>query len=371
MSITLNITQTTNVIKKLISVKEKLNIPIFLWGHRGIGKTTIVRSLANELDYNCVTLNFANIPIEDATGFPDGKGGYHKPEWLTLHKDNNKPTIYFCDEINRAPKYVLQGLFNFILEGRIHTHTINPKDVVIVAGNPDCDEYETTIFEDAAFLSRFAHIYMVPDVNEYIKYLNSNKDIHPSIVDSVKLYHEKLDNNIPPERRIKTTPDNRALEKIGRLMKLLTNEEFTDVGYYITAAMVGIDFATLLIENYKKYNIIPPIEEIIKTNPINYTFTNNDLDKLIIINRNLFNWLCAQSFDETNDTFNIDKSTAEGVRNYINFIPRDYQYSLIMEFKNNIKIVKRAIGVGNIVAGTMDEGLDWLKELIEAKSIDK
>lgn len=377
MSITVNILTMKKIIKTLIDVKTEVNIPMFLWGKHGVGKTSMVRQVANDIDYNCITLNFANIPIEDATGFPDGKGGYHKPEWLNI--DNNKPTIYFCDEINRAPKYVLQGLFNFILEGRIHTHNIKPRDIIIVAGNPDCDEYETTIFEDLAFTSRFAHFYIEPDIEEYISYLKLHSKVHNSIINSIKLYYsEKLNNIVPTEKRIRTCPDNRSLEKIGKLMKILPKEQFSNIGYYIMAAMVNGDFATLLMTEYNKIDTLPSIEEIIKMTPDEYPFSRDDLDKLIIINNNLIKWLKDRKFnDETFcfEPFSTNKNENDlirnGIKNYINFIPRDYQFAFIKDFRNeeNQEDIKLIFGVGDIVGGGSEGGDKWLKELSDGYEI--
>ena len=78
--------------------------------------------MANDIDYKHFVLNLANQTPEDLSGYPDGKGGYILPNWLDR---KSKGTIYHLDEINRAPKYVLQCMFNFINEGRIHTHHIN------------------------------------------------------------------------------------------------------------------------------------------------------------------------------------------------------------------------------------------------------
>lgn len=373
MSAVVNLTKMKEIIKILVEVKDQVSIPMFLWGKHGIGKTSIVRQVADNMNYNCVTLNFANIPIEDATGFPDGKGGYFKPEWLTTHRDNGKHTIYFCDEINRAPKYVLQGLFNFILEGRIHTHTISPKDVVIVAGNPDCDEYETTVFEDGAFLSRFAHFYLEPDIEEYINYLKNNSKVHNSILNSIKLYYnDKINNTVPAERRVRTTPDNRALEKIGKLMNILPREQFLSTGHCITSAMVSIDFATLLMEEFKKTDTIPSINEIVKMKPEDYPFKRDDLDKFVVINTNLIKWFNGVKFNDEKFMFTFSKNKEEddiirtGVRNYMNFIPRDYQYAIIKEYKEDHDNVKRVFAIAEVVTGNSDKGEEWLTELLDA-----
>ena len=144
-----------------------VNIPIFIWGMHATGKTSATRQVADEIGYHCEVLNLANQSPEDLLGNPvtnhqTKRVEFYAPDWLYKGQDLQKRTIYFLDEVNRAPKYVIQSMFNFVNEGRLHNHNIGPDDIIIAAGNPNSAEFEVTDFNDTAWLSRFAHFILSP-----------------------------------------------------------------------------------------------------------------------------------------------------------------------------------------------------------------
>lgn len=360
MSVTVNVKQYKEIAELLINVKEQVNVPIFLWGHHGTGKTQINQQIAESLGYNYVVLNLANQTPEDLLGFPDGKGGYVVPNWLKL---DSGPTVYFLDEINRAPKYVLQCMFNFINEGRIHTTKINSNDVVIAAGNPSDMNYEVTEFEDKAFLSRFAHFYLEPDKSEVIKYfenlVNEKEEtlIHPAMIRSMRTSIEMVDNSTEQQYKVMSEPDNRSLEKIGHLMNLFPKTVIKKHGMVLFSAMVGMDFATIIMENWKTMSEIPSPEEILSMKNGNYPFKNTDLDVITTINGNIAAWIEKNVFF---DKGKIKFSTAQynAFKKYLDYIPRDSEVALIQDLKNRIGLEELVEFIENMDEKYLEELLD-------------
>ena len=163
-----NISKLKEIIAFVARAKREHNItcPILVWGKQATGKTSSVRQVAvsinsilKQLDgeingATSVTLNLANQTPEELLGFPSKDEAtkttiYFRPAWML--DEPKKQVFYFLDEINRAPKYVLQSMFNFINEGRLHDHPIKDCDIVIAAANPPTEEFEVTDFDDAAF----------------------------------------------------------------------------------------------------------------------------------------------------------------------------------------------------------------------------
>lgn len=350
MSAVVTITTMNQVMDELIPLKEKINVPIYMWGARGVGKTTIARDWAKNHGYDFVVLNFANIPIEEALGFPDGKGGYNLPKWFRVN--HTKPVFYFLDEINRAPKYVLQGLFNFVNEGRIHQAEINPKDVVVVAGNPDTADYEVTNFEDKAFLSRFGHFYVEPTVDEFVQYCGKH-DVHTALIKAAKQFSKKEDYSTPAENRIRCSPDNRSMFKIGQLMNILKPEVITELGMPIFSAMIGVDSSTIVMQCWKDATSIPTIEELFTTKKFGFKAT--DMDRIAVINSMVCKWASEKGFDEKTNVFKAEAWELEGFNRYLAYIPRDYQAALVKEMKLNNDVSK--------VLALF--GFEYIKELFE------
>jgi hypothetical protein len=315
------------------------------------------RQLAEEMNYNCVILNLANQTPEDLLGYPDGKGGYLLPNWLT--KEDSRPTIYFLDEINRAPKYVLQCMFNFINEGRIHTHTINDSDVVIAAANPSDMDYEVTEFEDKAFLSRFAHFYLEPSNNEFLNYLEAS-NAHQAVIDTMRTAVELIDVSTEPKYRVTVSPDRRSIDKIGTMMTLMTPDQVYSIGGVLFPAMIGSDASSIILENFKSLNRVPSIESILATKSAkDFKFKNDDLDIVTVINGNLSKHIHDECYDDSKAAFTMSKAEYKAVKIYLDYIPRDAEIAFISALKNRFEVQ------GTVVSFFDEIDKDYLTDILE------
>lgn len=174
-----NITQIKEIIKfSLQNSNETTKLPLNLWGNAGIGKTELVKQVANELDYNLVVLHLATQDICDLIGIPREKNGiqfWAVPNWLHDALENSKktgrPNLFHLDEFNRGSRFVLAAMLPFLIEGKMHTHCIGPKDAVIASCNPANEKYEVNEIIDEALLNRLGHVIFKPTHDEYINYL--------------------------------------------------------------------------------------------------------------------------------------------------------------------------------------------------------
>src|SRR6185503_16487884 len=75
--------------------------PVFVWGAPGIGKSSIVRSFAESLGLECVTLVGTQLSPEHLIGVPevrDGRGRFAPPETIA----RPEPYCLFLDELNSS-----------------------------------------------------------------------------------------------------------------------------------------------------------------------------------------------------------------------------------------------------------------------------
>jgi hypothetical protein len=175
----MNLKQTVDCIEFSVKASQKgIKLPILLWGEHGIGKTEGVRQVADRMGFNLVILHLATQDIADLIGIPreiDGVTVWTEPEWLYKAKkqseETGKPNMFFLDEMNRGHRMVLAAMLPFLIEGKIHTHTINTNDVVIAACNPPTENYDVNDLNDEALLDRLGHIIYRPSTKEYIDYM--------------------------------------------------------------------------------------------------------------------------------------------------------------------------------------------------------
>ena len=97
--------------------------PVFLWGAPGIGKSSLVRSFADSLGLDCVSLLGTQLAPEDLIGVPqivDGRSRFCPPE--TIARD--EPYCLFLDELNAASPDVQKAFYSLILDRRIGSYEL-------------------------------------------------------------------------------------------------------------------------------------------------------------------------------------------------------------------------------------------------------
>lgn len=161
-------------IKNSVPTLMKHNIVPFLWGQQGVGKTQVVKQIADSLNYDLIHLHLATQEVGDLVGLlvhtADGTVRHARPEWFPTHGNG----ILFLDELNRAHPDVLQALFSLITGGTIHTHRLPSGWKIVAAGNYQSEGFTVTDTSDAAWMSRFCHIDFVPSTEEFITFAEEN-----------------------------------------------------------------------------------------------------------------------------------------------------------------------------------------------------
>jgi hypothetical protein len=390
MSTTVNITQFKNTMDYVLHLNEKtdLRLPVLLHGVHAQGKTEVVAQIAEKYEFNYVPLYLSTQDVSDLLGIPfrevkyletecgreiteqryleilnDMENGltvskksstrFAPPDWLADALEDERPCIFFLDEMNRAPLYVLQTMLPFVLEGRLHTHTIRKKDIVIGAMNPCTPDYNVEAISDKALLSRFAHFYFEPEVSEWIQYAMF-KGVHPSIIDVVNGADEIFGNvSIPDASRIKQIPDKRNMFKIGMMLNHTPEEYVKSMALFtMVSAMVGEDLAVTICEAFTTKSKLSPeniFDGTIFKAGIKY---NNDLDKIKMINEALIGimvngegsvWeVCEGSptnfHNQQSDyaKFILSDKEIKNTRKWLGLCPKDAKVGFIKQFRGQL-----------------------------------
>ena len=201
------------VVKELMSIGE---VPLLI-GEAGIGKTAMIRDIADELKLKLVDLPVQLMNPEDLLGLPvvkDGKTEFTKPTWFP-----DGPAVIFLDEINRASNRIRGALLKLLYEKTVAGAPLPQGTLMAAAMNPATDDYNVDDLDDAAFLSRMIPINMGVDVKDWIEYMTA-KNGHPAVIGFIKAYPEWIlgGSNDPLPR-----PNPRTWEKISNIMKGLSN----------------------------------------------------------------------------------------------------------------------------------------------------
>ncbi|WP_244834617.1 AAA family ATPase [Clostridium sp. BJN0001] len=216
-------------------VIESNDVPLII-GHSGIGKTSLVKKLADDNNYMLVTIDANLLKEGEIGGLPMIENGVtvyavHSKLRKTseLLKSSDKDLILFIDELNRCDHAVAQELMNLILNREINGYVLSDRVKVIAAMNPSNrnDGFYDTSYEvsdlDPAQEDRFVFIRLDSDVHEWIKWaMSGSGNIDLDIIEFISNFPDYL-NKPTIEETIKPTP--RSWERVSKSYKVYKNSE--------------------------------------------------------------------------------------------------------------------------------------------------
>ena len=190
--------------------KRTKNDALFIWGAPGIGKTEILREVADELGCVVIEFHLATIEPTDFRGVPKVenivKGSVDPKDERTVSKipaifptddgETGRGGIMFFDELNRAPKMVLSAALPLCLGGAIGEYELPPHWIVVAAGNRPEDIGGAATPIEPALANRFAHVNYAPTIESWISWAIKKKHINPDLIAFLqfnKSYFHKLD----------------------------------------------------------------------------------------------------------------------------------------------------------------------------------
>ncbi len=155
----------TKVIDKLIDRQ----LPVFIWGAPGIGKSSIVRQIAEEKEMVFLDLRLSLLDPTDLKGIPffnadTQEGVWAKPSFLPSESDSRG--ILFLDEINTAPPAVQASAYQLILDRRVGEYELPRGWSIVAAGNRENDR--GVVYKmPPPLANRFVHFEMEVDFEDW------------------------------------------------------------------------------------------------------------------------------------------------------------------------------------------------------------
>jgi hypothetical protein len=182
-----------------------------LMGPAGIGKSSVIKQLADKHKAELITLKLSEYEPPDLVGLPylADDGGekvtkFARPWWWPTKKD--KKYILFLDELDRCREDMHPSAMQLILERTAGGRKL-PKNVIVWAA---CNgEDYITIPIDQALMDRFAVVEFEPTVDEWLFWAKANK-VNATVIDFIKQHRGILDtpakyigkpNVVAPSRR--------------------------------------------------------------------------------------------------------------------------------------------------------------------------
>jgi len=235
-------------------------LPIFMWGGPGIGKSSIVRQVVEELGMD-VEKNFKDQRLQqidpvDLRGLPfpgnDGRLEFHPPSFLP---DDGKGVL-FLDELNLAPQQVQAAAYELVLDRKLGDDYHLPDDwVVIAAGNRAGDRAFVNPMA-APLANRFVHWEVVPRLEDW-KGWAYGAGVRSEVIGFLNFKSGML-YKFNPERNEEAFPTPRTWESVSKLMDdgLVEENEL--------AAAVGVGAAAEFMAFMEVQEDLPDVDKILE-----------------------------------------------------------------------------------------------------------
>lgn len=278
-----------STIKEAIRLCRDARVTPFIWGHRGMGKSSSVKQVAVENGWGFIDMRLSQCEASDIRGLPDrskdGRTCYLPPEDLPVgdltpkqienelgpipdegdleaerqfeiklqsmqRRFNNG--ILFLDEVNRAQDDVLQAVFQLILDRRVGQYILPPGWAVVCAGNY-MEGYMVSGFNDPAFLDRFCHLILSggeTTIEEWVNYMSSVHEGSASdVIEFASQNIKHLDGEVQGELGFSVQPSRRSWEAVVRVQK--NRAGYSDTAYVeVLGGLIGKELAL----SYSRYS---------------------------------------------------------------------------------------------------------------------
>ena len=302
--------------------------PICIWGTHGIGKTALVKQIAERNDYQWAYIAPAQFEeMGDLIGMPTREGdktAFLQPEWVPT---NEGPGILLIDDVNRADDRILRGIMQLLQNFELISWRLPEKWQIVLTANPDGGDYSVTPMDDA-MLTRMMHITMKFDPKSWAIWAEQNQ-IDTRGINFVLTYPEIAEGNRTTPRSlvqffksIQSIPD---LKKELPLVQMLASSCLDEETVTAFVAFVQQNLAELITP-----------EEILKAKSFE---TQVEIPIKQVVHQDVFRvdimaTLCTRLANFL--MINKAKPTAEGLENIksfikMDFVPNDLRLSLLQD----------------------------------------
>lgn len=285
--------------KEAILLCRMTGIASFLWGHKGLGKSSLHDQLCVEHWMGFTDMRISQMEAADIRGLPDKDKERQLTVYLTpaemprghdddktcpsctwearQHAINNgdlseeaavkaqndewpesaRPLmanyckgILFLDEPNRGEDDVLQAIFQLVYDRKVGSYTVPKGWSIHCAGNFGAGDYMTNNFNDAAFLDRFCHLTLDAGesyMHDWSRYMldHNDQEISQKILQFVSFNPNNLCGEVDGQLDFTIQPSPRSWFLVARVERICKTTSFSIAAKRaVIAGLVGMGYAS-------------------------------------------------------------------------------------------------------------------------------
>ena len=319
--------KATNLVSTITSLVEQ-KVPTFLWGAPGIGKSSIVKQIADEKDIGFIDLRLALMDPTDLKGIPFYDKESHTALWAPpAFLPRQGEGILFLDELNSAAPSVQASAYQLILDRKVGEYELPDGWAIVAAGNRDGDR-GVTYRMPSPLANRFVHFEMEVDIEDW-RLWAYKQGLDERVISYISYRSEHLF-TFDSKSDIKSFATPRSWEYVNSILKSsITQELLLDT----LGGAVGKDVAVSFLSFSKVMNRLPDIQNILSSGTNEYS---DEVDVLYALSTGLVSAFLKDSDDEKLD--NLLRYTLDLKSEFAVMIVQDLQRNGVrMEYSEVFK----------------------------------
>ena len=210
-----------------------------LHGRPGVGKTEIVRQLAERIGARLFDLRLTTIEPQDLRGLPyfdheTKRTVWYRPE--DLPDDPSAPSVLFLDELTAASPWLQPTVYGLLQERRVGRHVL-PDNVFIVAAGNDVEDGAVAHEMGTALADRLIHLLVRASAADWLENFAARRGLHPAVSAFIRGRPDLLETTEEAMRKgwtIACTP--RSWERVSQVMRSAPERRIRDA---MVAGIVG------------------------------------------------------------------------------------------------------------------------------------
>lgn len=213
-------------IRKVLPVLINEQRPVFLWGPPGVGKSDVVKHVAEDLKFELRDVRLSLMDPIDLKGFPTIDTVKKHMKWLPADFLPTKGKgILFLDEMNAAPQSVQAAAYQLVLNRKIGEYELPPNWSVLAAGNRAGDRSVVHAMP-AALANRFVHLDFDVNVDDWNHWAMEN-EIHLDVRAFIR-FRPNLLHSFDPATNPRAFPTPRTWAFVNNIYKknMSSEDEF-------------------------------------------------------------------------------------------------------------------------------------------------
>ena len=251
--------KASQIYEALIHFTEQ-KLPAFIWGPPGIGKSSIVKQIASDHDYEFIDLRLSLLDPTDLKGIPFFDKENNQAIWASpnfLPKEKNSKGILFLDEINTAAPSVQASAYQLVLDRKVGDYQLPDGWSIIAAGNRENDR-GVTYRMPPPLANRFVHLEMEVDFEDWKTWAFEN-NINSTVIAYLNFDKSKLF-AFDPIKNERSFPTPRSWEYVHKILNTNLHESLLHEA--VTGA-IGEENSVDFLSFRKVMHKLPDIQAII------------------------------------------------------------------------------------------------------------